>query len=181
MIWHEYTREGRTKHWTDFNTKNKENHIIDEQWYEIDRKSKKRLRHMLQEENNHMDLGQYGLGSVRSHKDYELYAGINFENKKLHPETIKGTNPPTRDNTPWWSLEIKVYVLNLKLPPIQETYTGLYIGIEDEQNNVLHRIDLKEYRESVKVEFQATNKPHKYVYWPYHETEGWKTRIDIPI
>lgn len=83
VIWHEYTREGRTKHWTDFNEENKKQGKVDKMWWEMDIESKKRLRHLLQEEDNNIDLGVYGLGDVRSHHDYELYAGIDFKNRTL--------------------------------------------------------------------------------------------------
>ena len=44
---------------------------------------------MLQEEDNNIDLGVYGLGTVRTHKEYEDYAGINFKYKSImEPATI---------------------------------------------------------------------------------------------
>jgi hypothetical protein len=56
VIWHEYTREGRTKHWTDFNNETKEAGLVKEAWWNMDNESKRRLRHMLQEEDNDIDL-----------------------------------------------------------------------------------------------------------------------------
>jgi hypothetical protein len=99
LIWHEYTREGRTKHWTDFNNETKEAGLVKDAWWDMDNESKRRLRHMLQEEDNNIDLDIYGLGTVRSHHDYEIYAGINFAKRKLHPDAIKGLNPPTTTDT----------------------------------------------------------------------------------
>jgi hypothetical protein len=103
IIWHEYTREGRTKHWTDFSQENKNAGNINKTWWEMDSDSKKRLRHMLQEENNDIDLGEYGLGNVRTHGEYELYAGINFKFKSLHPKTLQGVDPPINDMTEWFN------------------------------------------------------------------------------
>ena len=60
VVWHEYTREGRTKHWTDFNQENKNNGIVEKPWWEMDNESKRRLRHMLQEEDNNIDFEQWG-------------------------------------------------------------------------------------------------------------------------
>lgn len=93
LIWHEYTREGRTKHWTDFDQKAKEEKKVDKTWWEMDLESKRRLRHLLKEEDNHIDLGEYGLGNVRSHRDYELYAGIDFKNRTLDSSTTQGVPP----------------------------------------------------------------------------------------
>ena len=64
VIWHEYTRKGRVKHWDDFNEKNVQDKLVDMPWYLMDDNSKRRLRHMLQEEDNNIDLGEYGLGTV---------------------------------------------------------------------------------------------------------------------
>lgn len=93
LIWHEYTREGRTKHWTDFNIANVNAGLVKSQWWEMDVKSKQRLRQMLQEEDNGIDIGIYGLGNVRTHTDYEYYAGIDFKNRTLSAETKNGSNP----------------------------------------------------------------------------------------
>lgn len=90
IVWHEYTRKGRTKHWDD-----------QAEWHILDQASKKRIRHLLREEVNQLDLGEFGLGSVRSHSDYETYAGINFEKRKLHPTTIQGIPPPTDAKNGW--------------------------------------------------------------------------------
>lgn len=93
LIWHEYTREFRTKHWTDFNVENKESGLVSSQWWEMDIESKKRLRQMLQEEDTGIDIGVYGLGNVRSHSDYEKYAGIDFTNRTLSAEATSGVDP----------------------------------------------------------------------------------------
>ena len=91
IVWHEYTRKGRKKHWDDFSNKEQGKPL----WYELDDHSKKKLRHLLKEEDNHIDLGEFGLGNVRSHAEYERYAGIQFSTRRLHPNTIKGIPPPT--------------------------------------------------------------------------------------
>ena len=96
VIYHYYIRDGKVKHWNDFNDENKNNKkIIDNTSCELNNTSLKRLRQLLREEDNNIDLGEYGLGKVRSFEDYEKYAGINFKERKLHPDTVKGVNPPT--------------------------------------------------------------------------------------
>ena len=59
LLWHEYTRKGRVKHWDDFNLANKQRNKIDKMWHEIDSEGLKRLRQMLREEDNGIDLGEY--------------------------------------------------------------------------------------------------------------------------
>jgi hypothetical protein len=180
VVWHEYTREGRTKHWTDFNQENKNNGVVEKQWWEMDNDSKRRLRHMLQEEDNNIDLGVYGLGDVRTHTQYENYAGINFKNKKLHPETIKGTNPPVNDNTDWYELKEIEYEFKLYIP-YTENFKFIYIGIENELGNVLHRQDMYSYQEYLNVKLKTTETPAKWVYWVNDKEGNWTNRIDFSL
>jgi hypothetical protein len=42
VVWHEYTREGRTKHWTDFNNETKDAGLVQKPWWEMDNESKRR-------------------------------------------------------------------------------------------------------------------------------------------
>jgi hypothetical protein len=38
-------------------------------------------------------LGRYSLGPARSLRDYEIYAGFDFERRRLHPDVLTGANP----------------------------------------------------------------------------------------
>lgn len=178
IIWHEYTREGKTKHWTDFNQENKTKGIVEKQWWEMDNDAKRRIRHMLQEEDNNIDLGVYGLGNVRTHREYEDYAGINFKHRKLHSETLKGTNPPINDFTEWYLTEEKDYEFELDIPKT-ENFKFIYIGFEDNEGNVIYRKDVETYEEKIKVNFKSTSKPQKWVYWVYDINNNWINRKDI--
>jgi hypothetical protein len=180
VVWHEYTREGRTKHWTDFNEENKKSGVVEKQWWEMDHESKRRLRHMLQEEDNKIDLGIYGLGNLRTHKDYEDYAGINFKLRKLHIETVIGTDPPINDHTEWYLDEEKEYEFEFDLPHT-ENFKFIYIGIENSGGNVIYREDITEYQEKVKISFKSLDKPYKWVYWVYDTTDNWINRKDFMI
>jgi len=177
VVWHEYTREGRTKHWTDFNTENLSTGVVEKPWWEMDNDSKRRLRHMLQEEDNNIDLGIYGLGKVRNHHDYELYAGINFKERMLHPSTIKGINPPINDETEWYLKQKEVYDLQLEIP-YTENFKFIYIGVEDENGDVIYRHDLTTYQEKLNVKFESYEKPRKWVYWVNDINGEWSTRLD---
>jgi len=180
IIWHEYTREGRTKHWTDFNQENKESGVVEKQWWEMDNESKRRLRHMLQEEDNNIDLTIYGLGDVRTHRDYELYAGIDFKRRKLHPDTLKGIIPPINDESDWYLVAENDYTYNLYLPkPQTDNLSFIYVGVEDTESNVLHRVDLQSYQEFLPITFKSFTQPHKWVYWPVDKQGNWLQRQDF--
>lgn len=104
LIWHEYVREGKPKHWGDFNKLAKDEGKIDIEWNELDNISQKRIRKLLRQiDDSNIDLGEYNIGNVRSFEDYEHYAGIKFSDKKLHPATIKELIPPINDFSNWWS------------------------------------------------------------------------------
>lgn len=180
VIWHEYTREGRTKHWSDHDQKLKEEKKTDLTWWERDVLSKRRLRHMLQEENNNIDLGIYGLGSVRTHREYELYAGIHFKNRKLHPKALEGVEPPINDESDWYKLEEKDYEFTLDIPPTFD-FKFIYVGIESTQGKVIFRQDLKEYTPRVTAKFKSADVPTKWVYWPVNSSGEWVNRVDTPL
>lgn len=177
VIWHEYTREGRTKHWTDFSSDNKNNGVVERIWWEMDIDSKKRLRHMLQEENNNIDLDIYGLGKVRTHRDYELYAGINFKHKRLHENTLLGVDPPINDNTEWYLKQKQKFEYILEIPKTQN-FNFIYIGIEDINGFVIYRQDLTTYQDKLNVSFESYENPHKWVYWVNSISGEWEQRID---
>jgi hypothetical protein len=179
VVWHEYTRQGRTKHWTDFNQENKNNGIVEKQWWEMDNESKRRLRHMLQEEDNNIDLGEYGLGNVRLHKDYEDYAGINFKYRKLHEETLRGKEPPINDYSEWYLVEEQLFSLELNIPPVEDEFKFIYIGVEDNRSNILYREDLTTYKEKININFKSKSLPYKWVYWVYDTNNNWINRKDV--
>ena len=180
VIWHEYTREGRTKHWSDHDQKLKEQGETELTWWERDVASKRRLRHMLQEENNGIDLTIYGLGTVRTHREYELYAGIHFKNRKLHPKALEGIDPPINDESDWHKLEEKEYNLTLDIPETKD-FKFIYVGVESVTGKVLFRQDLSTYTPTVQANFKSHDVPAKWVYWPVNTSGEWMTRIDTPL
>jgi hypothetical protein len=181
VVWHEYTREGRTKHWTDFSRENVDSGVVEKPWWEMDSESKRRLRHMLQEEHHDdIELGEYGLGTVRTHREYELYAGINFNHRKLHTETLKGTFPPVNDYSDWYELQETQYHFSLDIPETKN-FKFIYIGIEDALGNVLFRQDLHEYQVKFIAKFASKTVPDKWVYWPVDNDGNWHSRMDIKL
>lgn len=180
VVWHEYTREGRTKHWSDHDEKLKSLGHTELTWWERDVASKRRLRHMLREEDNGIDLGIYGLGTVRTHRDYELYAGIDFKRRKLHPRAKLGEEPPINDETDWAKLEEKEYTFTVTLPPT-ENFKFIYVGVESESGKVLYRRDLTTYQPTLDISFKSYDAPKKWVFWPVDTAGQWMNRIDTNL
>jgi len=197
VLWHEYTREGRVKHWDDFQTKNLDK--IEKTFIQLDDLSKQRLRQMLREEDHGIDLGEYGLGSERSHRDYENYAGIDFSNRVLHQDTKDGKNPPTvsDDDFLWRRLIEKDHNITLDWTRHSSFITDqvsctckldfIYIGIEDEVGNVLYRKDLNDpeflncHKTKLGASFSSVKEPYKYVIWPHQKDGDWLERKDINL
>ena len=150
---------------------------MDKLWWDMDNESKRRLRHMLQEEDNNIDLGEYGLGTVRTHHDFERYAGINFKNRVLHPDTLRGKNPPINDDSEWHILIEEEYTYELNIPFVED-FNFIYVGIEDKEGNVIYRQDLVEYIPMLRIKFKSFSSPHKWVYWPVNKNGEWINRLD---
>lgn len=200
LIWHEYTREGRTKHWSDFNNETKDAGLVEKAWWDMDNESKRRLRHMLQEEDNDIDLGEYGLGSYRSHYSYQNYAGIYFRTKRLHPDAIAGKFPPTLqdgDDMSWAFNSIETYDLTLnwesKWPELKSqtrctcTFDFMFVGVESEDGELLFRQDLNDRKyldgeeTTIPAHFLSMKKPFKLVVWPHKKEGDWLERVDIML
>ncbi len=199
LIWHEYTREGRTKHWTDFNNETKDAGLVKKLWWEMDSESKRRLRHMLQEEHHaDIDLEEYGLGTVRTHHEYELYAGINFQERKLHPKAIKGIDPPTlsSDENEWVDNEVEYNLLLDWTSEWEEirkqvsctcSLQFIHLGVQNEQTELLFRQDVSEQQylngneTKLLVNFKSETQPKLLVVWPYSTENGWLNKIIINL
>lgn len=173
-VWHEYTRAGRIKHWDDHLSQNE---LV--AWHERDRVSKMRLRQMLYGENHGLDLGCHTLGTVRSLAEYERYAGIDFSNRRLHPEARKGTEPPCSftDEATWErTLSLRHHTFTWP-SSLADGAEFLYLGIENAGGEVLHRTDLREglTAGSHRVQFSSASDPAKWVVWKY-TMKGWGGR-----
>jgi hypothetical protein len=103
VVYHHYGRMDRSKHWGDHNDSKKKEGIVEKTWHERDVWSKKRIRQMLGEEDNGIDLGIYGLGNQRTITEYERYSGIDFKNKRIQLRAINGEDPPLKykDDNEW--------------------------------------------------------------------------------
>jgi len=70
ILWHEYTRKGRTKHWDD-----------DKEWHQKNNSSHKRNRILFGMEEGVIE--EYGFGKIKTLQDYEVYSGICFSTRSI--------------------------------------------------------------------------------------------------
>ena len=192
LLWHEYTRIGRLKHWDDHAGHNRA--IVQTLWHERDVISKRRLRKLLKEEENDELIDGYGLGSVRTHRDFELYAGIDFAKRRLHKDTLRGIDPPCLyENEQQWEDHFSSHYnmllkWNVEDLDLSKDMQFIYFGVEDEHGNVLFRYDAPPDSEEVlckidrrKIEFAASSTPAKLIVWPVSMSRGWLKRTEYKL
>ena len=185
VIWHEYTRKGRTKQWDDDKTwggKNSNSHKRNRKLFEMDGETKD------------IDFGVYDFGKVRSLLDYEKYSGLSFKKRAVQKYTLDNNlapNPILSDEEFEQSFtSIFKHCIDLnKAQFVNDDYLFWAVIFEDEKNTQINRIDLNETEVKnllsttetfIKVwrTFEVEKKPSKWIVWPYSESKGWLDKIE---
>jgi hypothetical protein len=186
IVWHEYTRSYRRKHWDDHN-----NGI--DPWYARDSNARERIAALLEKHNAAIELGEFGLGTVRTLTDYEHYAGINFKLRLVQDYTRNNQAPPNPqiyNDDDWEKHSRKDYIATItvrreKLPPLK----GIdfwYVGLHDKSGAELMRRDLspasieKALRANpvrLELTYRSAEPAHKWTIWPHSPTKGWLRKI----
>lgn len=184
IAWHEYTRKYRKKHWDDHSS-----------WDIVNTSSHLRLRKLFGIDGiqNDIDFGPYGLGTQRSLDEYERYAGIKFKTRGVQQYTLDHLLPPNP------SLENDEYLLVFKhcidvhkseFP--YDDYKFIAVIFENKEGKSLYREDVVENElknffdkneDFYKIwrTFTYTEKPYKYIVWPFSEKHGWCKKIESVI
>ena len=186
VIWHEYTRKGRTKQWDD-----------DKDWVNKNNLAHKKNRQLfgMDGESVELDYGKYGFGTERTLKDYEKYSGLHFGKRAIQQYTLDKHYPPNPydfENEEEW-LEsfttIFKHCIDLSFSQVPEKdYDFWVVAFHDENDETLNRkdADINEINRMMndssgycKIwrEFQTTTKPHHWVVWPHSKSKGWCDRI----
>jgi hypothetical protein len=185
LIWHEYTRKGRTKQWDD-----------DKKWVERNNYCHKKNRALFGMDNEEpMDHGIFGFGPERTLRDYEKYSGLLFSKRAIQQETIDKKYPPNTYNysseEEWMESFASIFKHCIDIGYTQvpeEDYDFWAVAFHDENDNTIYRKDAdpNEIRNmkndpdgycKVWREFQTTSKPKYWVVWPYSKSKGWGERI----
>lgn len=186
IAWHEYTRNGRSKHWED-----------DSKWGEKNAKCHLRNRKLfgMDGEINDLDMGRYGFGNVRTLEDYELYAGINFKKRAIQQYTLDNKLPPNpvyvnqEDLEKSWMCIFK-HCVDVSYNEVPETdYDFWVLSFEDKDGKELFRKDvtkeeidyfMRKTESYIKIwrQFHTEVKPYKYILWPHSISKGWCERME---
>jgi hypothetical protein len=181
-MWHEYTRDGKRKHWDD-----------NPEWEKLDKHSHKHNKQVLGLDNSKSTKKLKKL--ERTLKEYEMYAGLEFSTRRVHKLTLEKKRAPVSldDITHKSGLtnRQRVCIDVYKGLLVEKDYTLWAVAILDKDGIEIHREDVssQEANEllSVPVEkdafihiwrnFHSEKLPASWVVWPHSESKGWMERL----
>ena len=160
--------------------------------------ARKKIRVLLRtEEDPTIDLTGYDLGTVRTLRDYEKYAGFNFKTKSVQKYTLDNNYPPNphiHDDELWERtfMESFYYLVTITKNDFpQNDYEHILIAYDDEQGISIDSKYITDWRlknlmekgENIHFEdfFLVDRKPARVVYWGYSKERGWAERIEHKI
>ncbi len=182
IAWHEYTRNGRTKHWDDnseWGILNSNCHIRNRKLFEMDG------------EKRDIDFGVYGFGTERSLSDYEKYAGISFGKRGVQQYTLDhkiAPNPQVEDFDKS-ILSIFKHCIDVGYDQVPEKdYDFWVVAFHDENDNTIFRQDADEVEIERMMndpdgyckiwrEFPIEKMPKYWVVWPHSKSKDWCERL----
>ena len=185
IVWHEYTRKGRTKQWDD-----------DKNWVSKNIECHRRNRKLFQMDGEikDIDFGVFDFGKVRTLEDYEKYAGLSFKKRGVQQYTLDNKlapNPIISDPIEYEEsfLTIFKHCIDITKPQVPyDDYDFWVVAFENEKGETIFRqdADVNEI-ERMKNDpdgyfkiwrtFNIKDKPHKWVVWPHSKTKDWCERI----
>jgi len=184
VIWHEYTREGKTKHWDD----SKDWHIKNEGSF-----ARNRQLFGMDEVSQDIDFGPYGFGPVRTLGDYEKYSGLSFKKRSVQQYTLdKGIPPnPVFSDEEYEASFVRMFkhCIDVGYDRVPEKdYDFWVVAFHGPDEETLFRKDadkneitrmLNDPDKYCKIwrEFQTTIHPKYWVVWPHSESKGWCERL----
>ena len=182
FIWHEYTRNNKKKHWDDHPN-----------WPELDRISHAHNRDILGIDNLNSD--KLLSGNVRTLREYELYAGLEFSTRRVHTNTIKKLLPPISIDEISHTDGLKKYhkmCIDIHRPLFTENdYTFWAVAFENAEGKEIYRHDAtpEEIQQILATStdndqfvhiwrnFYSDEMPVSWVVWAHSESKGWQNRL----
>jgi len=182
LVWHEYTRRGRTKQWDD-----------DKGWGERNRLSHERNRKLFEMDGAKKDIkfGIYDFGTERTLQDYEKFSGLCFGRRAITQDVIDNKLPDF-ENCKLTNKEFNAKLLDIfkhcidisydKVP--EEDYDFWCVAFKDEKGNDMYRkdADVNEIKQMKKDPdkyckvwrtFSTQKRPTSWLVWPHSVSKGW--------
>lgn len=191
VMWHEYTRNYRVKHWDDHGVESQTKKTSGER----DVYARNKTRQLFEQEDHGIDMGIYGLGNERTLHDYEVYGGFDFKKCRIQDYTLKVKEPPNPID--WENQFISTrYSLDIECDTDffkKEEFDNpkfMTLGILNKSGAELHRKDftvelnpeivfLK--KNNYRATFDSADKPNKIVMYLFDEHKQWSTRYEKSI
>jgi hypothetical protein len=190
IVWHEYTRAGRAKHWDD-HTHDTGSPVA---WWERDAPSLAKAGRFLAEPW----LGRDGAGSVRSVADYEAYAGVSFRHRRVQDYTRLNQDPPNPPADARWPERVRDHRIHIRVGRSQlneaafEDPSFWYVGVHDSAGKELFRQDaqpdelagqLAGEADPVTLErtFSTEQQPATWTVLPHSASQGWLRPLTRPV
>jgi hypothetical protein len=183
IMWHEYTRNNKKKHWDD--------HL---NWDVLNKKSHDKNKFLLGIDSNTIagvDQQKY----KRSLRAYEKYAGIEFKTRQVHTNALQ-RKFPTQDTSDEEHLSGLTYYhkicIDVYKPTLSESdYNVWAVAFEDEDGNEIYRQDAssEEISNIMSIPFEqdafvhvwrsfySKTPPKKWIVWPHSTEKGWMDRL----
>lgn len=188
VIWHEYTRKGRTKQWDDdkeWGNKNVQSHLTNRKLLGMDGETQ--VGHE----------GKYGFGTARTLQQYEEFAGISFSRRAIQQYTLDKKYPPNPGpneigGIEAWNrsfLSIFKHCIDIhRMSVPEDDYDFWAVAFHDKDHETMYRQDadkaeiermMSDPDGYCKVwrEFQTETKPDYWVVWPHSESKDWCERL----
>jgi hypothetical protein len=186
LIWHEYTRRGRTKQWDD-----------DKQWGERNRLSHERNRKLFEMDGEKRDInfGIYGFGTKRTLKDYEKFSGLCFHRRAITQNVLDHKIPSFENlqiNDEAFNdslLDIFKHCIDISYDKVPEDdYDFWCVAFKDASGHDMYRkdADLSEIQIMKKDPdrycklwrtFSTKTRPTSWLVWPHSVSKGWCEQI----
>jgi len=192
VIWHATMREERNGIlvWDDQSKRG-------EDWWTQQNKARAKIRQLFGVEDNGYDLTGFDLGKQRTLRDYEKYAGLNFQKKAMQKYTAERKLPPNpiiEDETEWEKSFIHsfYFLVNITKSDFPENdYERILVAFDDENrigiksyfidDERLHNLMNKGTAIHYEEMFLTEKMPSSVVYWAYSKGRGWSERVEITL
>ena len=187
VIWHEYTRQGKQRHWDDH------------QFSPLDKRSFRKYRALFgidDQDRSEFDFVGLDLGKERPLSEFERYVGVDFKGKRVpkHTAEQKMLPIPFKSEKEWEGNFVKrfKYCIDVYKGSLPENdYDCWVIVFKDKNGNEINRMDASEdevksiIASSPKDDhfyhiwrtFECDEMPHSWKLWPHSRSKDWNTEI----
>jgi glycosyltransferase involved in cell wall biosynthesis len=186
VIWHEYTREGKKRHWDDHD------------FSPLDKRSFRKYKALFGMDNqdrSEFDFVGFDLGKERTLEEFERYIGLDLRGKRIHQHTLdrKLLPIPSMTDEEWEkSMASRFrYCINLyKQSVLDDDYDCWVIAFKDKDGKEICRMDADENEvRSIKAsntpghfytiwrEFEYSGTPAKWLLWPHSKSKDWNHEV----